>query len=261
MTKPERRDGKFQRDHIAHHTAGVARGVCGAEGIVVAVAGVNDALNHGWVAHVLEVTVDHEPLIVQRCQGFGGLKVRDPGGLVFGQKIDDFVMEPQEAEVELRDDDVFIVAHVADQGALGQAVFEFVEILVVHLGPRDVECGVADLLFNLVKARKITVRIQRIGQIARGHGCAYTHLGRQGWVAQARAEDRGGLLFGLAGKGADGHAAVDAVEIKARGARVLEVLLNFWAGHFGGGVHDGGDRAFAVRPRGKFMVQKLTPVG
>ena len=64
-------------------------------------------------------------------------KSGNPARIVAGEEVDRLVVESQEAQVELRDDEVLVVARVADQGALRQRVGEFVEFIAGHRCPRD----------------------------------------------------------------------------------------------------------------------------
>ena len=197
MAEPERRDREFQWDHVAHDTPRIARGIIGAEGVIVRVAGVEDAAHDRWVADVLEIAMHDQPLVMQLGQRLGGVKICNPAGVVLGQEIHHLVVKPQKAQVELRDDDVFVVAHVADQCPLRKTGLELGKCVVVHLRAGNVERGIADLLLDLVKAWQVAVRIQRVvGQGAGFDRCPDAHLGGVDRVAQAGAQDGRGMLNG-----------------------------------------------------------------
>ena len=59
---------------------------------------------------------------MQASERLGRGKIRDPPGFVACQEVDGLVVEPEKAQMELGDNEVFVVARITDQGPLREVL-------------------------------------------------------------------------------------------------------------------------------------------
>ena len=109
---------------------------------------------------------------------------------------------------------------------------------------------------NLNIARQVAVGVEAVRQVGAGRGGADAHLVGEGGMPHTGNHRRRVLSYTRA----DRHAAIDAVEVEARRARVLQILFN--SRRIGRrGVPDVRDLAIAIRAGGELVVEELPPVG
>ena len=82
---------------------------------------LNHLVHDGRDANALQISFDNQPLVMQARERLGRGKIRDPARFVAGQKIDGRVVEPEKAQMKLGDNEVFVVARIADQGPLRES--------------------------------------------------------------------------------------------------------------------------------------------
>ena len=252
VAEAEGRHGVLQR-HV--ELADVAAVV--AQWRVVLGAAHQDLVDDAGQRHRAQVVVDDQPLVVPAGEPARALQAHgrvvlasvEPEGLGVGlDAVDDGVVEAQKGQVELADDEVLVVAQVADEGPGLQVrvVAQVIRQDVLRDHPR---------LQQLADAREVAVEVG-LGRDLRARDA----VGVVAADPQARTVVETGIG---AGPTAEGRAvAIDAVEVEGGSAQVAQALGDLVGRD--GSLVDLGDVAglgVAVGVGGQVVVDELAEVG
>jgi len=253
VAEAERRDGVLQRreEHVA------------LQRLVKLGAADEDLVHDTGQAHRLEVVVDDQPLVVEADQAarnpkaLAGAGALEPERLRLGlDRVHDVVVEAQNSEVELGDDQVLVVAQVADKRPR----------LEVHIALE----AVGDVLLrDHARLEQRTDARQVALEVLRRRNLHPWDARSVGVVAHAQTDPVKEPLVGAAGirpvvvvTVEVGPVAVHGVEVKRRPAQVPEILRDLVRVHrHQRRLRDVARRRVPIRVRRHVVIDELTPVG